>query len=316
MTMFPESFMLTYLILQKKRQILTNLNINRGGENNMPVLFSDGFLDQLIEEDVPYGDLTTEILGIGNKKGRILFSTREPTVLCCTEEAGRIFEKFGATIKQMVPSGEHLTAGIDFLEADGTAKALHAGWRITLNLIEHVSGIATRTRRIVDIARGVNPEISIATTRKSSPGGKKLAIKAVVCGGARPHRLGLSETVLIFKHHLVFLESVQDFFSTIDQIRQKIPSTKLVIEVENENEALMAAKAGFDMIQIDKMASADLKEVIKKVRSVNPAVKIAAAGGITEINAAEYAATGADTLVLSSVYFGKPSDIGVRIFPV
>jgi molybdenum transport protein len=316
MGMFPESFMRTYAILQKKRQFLTNLNTNRGGENKMPVLIPDGFLDQLIEEDVPYGDLTTEILGVGNKKGKILFSTREPTVLCCTEESGRIFQKFGATIKHLIPSGEHLPAGVDFLEADGASKALHAGWRITLNLIEHLSGIATRTRRIVDIARGVNPEISIATTRKSSPGGRKLAIKAVVCGGARPHRLGLSESMLIFKHHLVFLESVQDFFTTIDQIRQKIPSTKLVIEVENENEALMAAKAGFDMIQIDKMTSGDLKEVIKKVRSVNPAVKIAAAGGITEINAAKYAATGADTLVLSSVYSGKPSDIGVRIFPV
>jgi molybdenum transport protein len=282
----------------------------------MPVVISDGFLDQLIEEDVPYGDLTTEILGIGNKNGKIVFSTRESTVLCCTEEAGRIFEKFGAAIQQLIPSGEYLPAGVDFLEVEGPAKALHAGWRVSLNLIEHVSGIATRTRRIVDVVRGINPEISIATTRKSSPGGKKLAVKAVVCGGARPHRLGLSESLLIFKHHLVFLESVQDFFSTIDQIRQKITSTKIVVEVETEDEALMAAKAGFDMIQVDKMPSSDLKELVKKVRSVNPTVKIAAAGGITETNAADYAATGADTLVLSSVYSGKPSDIGVRIFAI
>ncbi len=281
----------------------------------MPVFLSDGLLDRLIEEDIPYGDLTTEILGIGNKKGKILFSTREPTVICCTEEAGRIFQKLGASIKHIIPSGEYLPAGVDFLEVDGTAKALHAGWRVSLTLLEHISGIATRTRRIVDIATEVNPAVSIETTRKSFPGGKKLTIKAVLCGGAHPHRLGLSESVLIFKHHQVFSNSLKGFWSTIDQVRGKLPGKKLTIEVENESEAITAAKAGVDIIQIDKMPSPDLKEVIKKVRTVNPTVKIAAAGGITETNAADYAATGADILVLSSVYAGKPSDIGVRIFP-
>ncbi len=281
----------------------------------MPVFFSDGLLDRLIEEDIPYSDLTTEILGIGNKKGKILFSTREPTVICCTEEAGRIFQKFGATIKYAVASGEYLPAGVDFLEADGTAKVLHAGWRISLSLLEHVSGIATRTRRIVDIATEVNPAISIETSRKSFPGGKKLAIKAVLCGGAHPHRLSLSESVLIFKHHRVFSENQKGFWSTIAEIRQRIPGKKLTLEVENESEAVTAAKAGVDIIQIDKMPASDLKEVVNKVRVVNPAAKIAAAGGINETNAAEYAAAGADILVLSSVYSGKPSDIGVRIFP-
>jgi molybdenum transport protein len=281
----------------------------------MPVYISDGLLDRLIEEDIPYSDLTTELLGIGNKKGKILFSTREPTVVCCTEEAGRLFQKLGGTLKHLVPSGEYLPAGVDFLEVDGTAKALHAGWRVSLSLLEHISGIATRTRRIVDSATEINPSVSIETSRKSFPGGKKLTVKAVLCGGAHPHRLGLSESVLIFKHHKVFSDNLKGFWSTIDQIREKLPGKKLTMEVENESEALSAAKAGIDIIQIDKMPSADLKEIIKKVRDVNSAVKIAAAGGITETNAAEYAATGADILVLSSVYAGKPSDIGVRIFP-
>ncbi|HOP40637.1 MAG TPA: ModD protein [Geobacteraceae bacterium] len=280
----------------------------------MPVYISDEFLARLIEEDVSYGDLTTEILGIGKRKGRMLFSTREPTVLCCTEEAGKILQKLGATIRHLVPSGEYLPAGVDFLEVEGTAQVLHAGWRATLNLMEHLSGIATRTRRIVDIARGINPGISIASTRKSFPGSKKLSLKAVICGGARPHRLGLSETVLIFKHHLVFMESMRSFFSTIERLRQAIPSTKLVIEVENNDEALMAAEIGFDMIQIDKMPAVDLEKLVMKVRSLSADIKIAAAGGINETNAAEYARTGVDVLVLSSVYSGKPSDIGVRIF--
>jgi molybdenum transport protein len=282
----------------------------------MPVFVPDELLDRLIEEDIPYGDLTTDVLGIGNKKGKIVFSTREPTVICCTEEAGRIFQKLGGTVKHMVPSGEYLQPGIDFLEVEGTAKVLHAGWRVSLSLLEHISGIATRTRKIVDAARSVNPAVSVETSRKSFSGGKKLTIKAVLCGGAHPHRLGLSESVLIFKHHRVFSESLKGFWSAIEQIREKLPGKKITIEVENESEAITATKAGVDIIQIDKMGSADLKELMKKVRAVNPAVKIAAAGGITETNAAEYAATGADILVTSSVFSGKTSDIGVRIFPL
>jgi molybdenum transport protein len=282
----------------------------------MKVFIPDGLLDRLIEEDVPYGDLTTEVLGIGNEDGRIIFSTREPTVICCSEEAGRILQKLGATINHLVPSGEYLPAGVDFLEADGKAAVLHAGWRIALTLLEHISGIATRTRKLVDLAREVNPDISIETTRKSFPGSKKLTIKAVLCGGAHPHRLGLSESVLIFRYHQVFSKSQKGFWSTIDQVREKIPGKKVTIEVENADEALIAARAGIDIIQFDKMPSSDLREIIKDVRKVNPAIKIAAAGGVTEANAAEYAATGADILVMSSVYSGKFSDIGVRIFPV
>lgn len=281
----------------------------------MPVFFSDEMIDQLIEEDVPYSDLTTEILGITNKKGKIVFSTREPTVICCTEEAIRIFQKLGASIKNATPSGEFLPAGVDFLEAEGTAKILHAGWRVTLSLLEHVSGIATRTRRIVDLAREINPMISVETSRKSFPGGKKLTIKAVLCGGAHPHRLGLSESVLVFKHHRVFAEDQKDFWSKVDEIKQRIPGKKLTFEAENKAEAIMAAKAGVDIIQIDKMPPSDLKELVSRIRTIDPAAKIAAAGGINETNAADYAETGADILVLSSVYSGKQSDIGVRIFP-
>ncbi|EFL49492.1 modD protein [Solidesulfovibrio fructosivorans JJ]] len=282
----------------------------------MALPVSDQLLERLMEEDVPYGDLTTKILGIGHKPGKIVFSTREPTVLCATEEAAGILKKFGAEIRLAKPSGEYLPEGVVFLEAEGTAAALHAGWRLALNLLEYVSGIATRTRRIVDIAKKINPDISIAPTRKSFPGTKKLAIKAVECAGARPHRLGLSESILIFKHHMAFLGGLESLCADIKRLRVEAPSMKLAIEVEDEAGALSAAKAGFDIIQVDKMASAGLIELIGKVRAINPTILIAAAGGVNEANTAEYAATGADILVLSSVFFGKTSDIGARIVPL
>lgn len=285
-------------------------------ETRMLPVVSDLLLERLMEEDVPYGDLTTDILGIGARQGKIVFTTRETTVPCATEEAAGILEKYGAVIRHATPSGKRLEAGVDLLAAEGTAAALHAGWRLSLNLLEYISGIATRTRKIVDIARKINPDVSIAATRKSYSGLKKLAIKAVECGGARPHRLGLSESILIFKHHLVFMAGMESLCAEIKRIRREVPSMKLTIEVEDECSALRAARAGFDIIQVDKMACADLAEVVKKTRDVNPDVMIAAAGGINEVNAAEYAATGAHILVLSSVFFGKPSDIGVRITPL
>ncbi|WP_225071840.1 ModD protein [Desulfuromonas sp. CSMB_57] len=282
----------------------------------MTLSISEVMLERLMEEDVPYGDLTTDLLGIGGRRGKIVFTTREPTVVCATEEAAGILRKFGAEIRHLTPSGAYLPAGTVFLEAEGTAAAIHAGWRVSLNLLEHISGIATRTRTIVDRAREVNSRIAIAPTRKSYPGLKKLAIKAVECGGARPHRLGLSESVLIFRHHLVFLGGMDQLVARMEYLRREVPSMKLTIEVEDEAGAVQAAQAGLDIIQVDKLPCSQLADLVGKVRAVNPAVMVAVAGGITAANAAEYAATGADILVLSSVFFGKSSDIGANILPL
>jgi molybdenum transport protein len=112
------------------------------------------------------------------------------------------------------------------------------------------------------------------------------------------------------------MESQESFWAALDRIRNEIPGKKLTLEVENEAEAMRAAQAGVDIIQLDKMPVETLKTVIDKVRKDYPAIKIAAAGGINEKNASEYAATGADILVLSSVFAGKTSDIGARIMPL
>ncbi len=87
----------------------------------------DSDIECFIEEDVPYGDLTTNLLGIGDRTGQIIFSTREETTLCCTEEAARVLQKSGATITSCMPK---LFAGVEFLAAQGPTRALHAGWNI------------------------------------------------------------------------------------------------------------------------------------------------------------------------------------------
>ena len=276
----------------------------------------DSDIERFIEEDVPYGDLTTHLLGIGDKRGRIVFSTREETTLCCTEEAARVLQKCGATLASCMPSGTRLSSGIEFLAADGTAQALHMGWKVALNLLEYASGIASRTQRIVEKSRAVNPAVSVVTTRKSFPGTKKIAIKAVTAGGALPHRLGLSESVLVFRQHTAFLGGLENFLGSVAELKKKACETKIIVEADTREEALLIARSGADIVQLDKIAPAELADTVTAIRVVNPNILISAAGGINEANAAEYAATDIDIIVLSSVYFGKPADIGVSIQPV
>lgn len=276
---------------------------------------SDHDIDRFIEEDAPYGDLTTHLLGIGEKQGKIVYTAREETTLCCTEEAARLLVKAGLQVIRVLPSSTQVPAGTRFLEAAGSAASLHAGWRAALNLLEYASGVATRTARMVKAARTVNPDVNVVTTRKSFPGTKKIVMKAILAGGALPHRLGLSETILVFAQHTTFLGGLDEFLKTIPSLRAKAKETKIVVEASNAEEAVRIARGGVDVVQIDKVKPVDLVPLVRELREANPTIAVSAAGGINEANIAEYAATGVDLIVLSSVYFGKPADIAVKILP-
>lgn len=275
----------------------------------------DSDIERFLEEDVPYGDLTTSLLGIGEQQGTITFTSRHHTVISCTEEAGRVLEKCGATVISRLPSGTEVEAGAAFLAASGSAASLHTGWKVAMNLLEYASGIATRTAKVVRTARSANPGISIVTTRKSFPGTKKVAIKAIMAGGALPHRLGLSETILVFRQHTAFLGGVERFLDQLAPLKARAPENKVIVEADTADEALIIAAAGADVVQVDKMAVGELAILAAEIHRKFPGVKLSAAGGINAENAAAYAGTGVDILVLSAVYFGKPADISVVIQP-
>ena len=275
----------------------------------------DRDIERFIEEDVPFGDLTTSLLGIGSLKGEITFATRHSTALCCTEEAASVLEQCGATVTYCIESGSVVEAGVTILTATGPASSLHAGWKVAMNLLEYASGIATRTRTIVTRAREINPRISVVSTRKSFPGTKKIALKAIMAGGALPHRIGLSDSILVFKQHTVFMGGLDSFLETFAELKAKAPEHTIIVEAESAGEALKIARAGVDVVQIDKLTPDELSIVVKEIRLARPGIIISAAGGINAENAAAYAETGVDILVLSSVYFGKPADIGVIIHP-
>ncbi len=276
---------------------------------------SDNSIDRLIKEDVPYIDLTTLVLGFGSQKGVIRFTSREHTILSGVEEVLRIFSKLGIEATHTLPAGSRVLGGEKLIVAEGRAANLHAAWKISLNILEYCSGIATRTKSLCDKAKAVNPEISIVATRKSFPGTKELAIKSVIAGGGFPHRLGLSETILIFKPHVNFLGGFNNLPALLPEIKNNAAEKKIIVEVETEAEAILLAKV-VDGIQFDKVPPLQLSSTVKKLRSIAPHITLIAAGGINESNAAEYASTGVNALATSAVYFGKPSDIGVIIEPV
>ncbi|TGE38619.1 ModD protein [Desulfosporosinus fructosivorans] len=274
---------------------------------------SDETIDQWIKEDVPYIDLTTLTLGIGGLKGKIRFTAREYTVLSGVEEVLRIFTKLGVMPIRSLPSGSAVNKGDVFIEAEGLAASLHMAWKLSMNILEYSSGIATRTKRMVDKVQSVNPEMTVLATRKSFPGTKDLSIKAIIAGGAFPHRLGLSETILIFKQHMVFLGDINNLAQVIQENKAHACEKKIIVEVETIEEARLLIKAGVSGLQFDKIPANDLKLIVAQIRGIDPKITLLGAGGINGDNIEEYAHTGIDAAVTTAMYFGKPSDIGVTM---
>ncbi|MCG5243362.1 ModD protein [Azospirillum doebereinerae] len=273
------------------------------------IVLPDSALDALLAQDVPYGDLTTDSLGLAGRPATMHFAARAAMVLAGTEEAVRLIEKAGGRLTQVLPSGTAVEAGAVFLESDGPADALHRAWKVAQTLTEYASGIATRARRIVDAVPGV----TVACTRKNFPGAKDLSVKAVMAGGAVMHRMGLSETLLVFPEHRGFLSGPPGAW--IADLRRKAPEKKIVVEAGSVEEAVALAEAGADVIQLEKLPPEAARAVIEATRHLTPAPVVAPAGGVTEANAAAYAAAGCRLLVTSAPFFGPPADVKVTLQP-
>lgn len=276
----------------------------------------DGELERWLEEDVPYLDLTTHLLGIGARPGRIRCLLRHEGTAACTEEAARLFEMAGATARAAVPSGRAVEAGALLVEGEGTAEALHRGWKAAQNLLEYTCGIAGETRKLREAAEAVAPGIPVLTTRKTPPGMKRAAVKAVLAGGGALHRLGISETVLVFDEHMAFCGGLEGFVRMLGGLEKKALEKPIVAECHDEASAFLLAEAGVKLLQVDKMASERLGEMMATMRIRFPSVRVLAAGGINAANAGAYAAAGVHGLVTSAPYHAKAADVKVELFPV
>jgi len=276
------------------------------------IRISDARLDYFMAEDVPYIDLTSEILGIGDAVGEMEYFSREACIVAGVEEVARLAKAAGCEVEALHGSGDAIEPEEPILRVRGRAGDLHQLWKVGLNLLDHLSAVATKTRAMVDAAHSVNPRCEVLTTRKSMPGCKDLLMEAVMVGGAFPHRLGLSETVLVFDHHMKFLGGFDEFVRRIPEFRSRCIEKKLFVEASPEQARVLAA-AGVDGIQLDKVPVAELDALVKELRAIDPHVTLIAAGGVNPQNAAAYAATGVDGLATTALYTAKPLDMSIRM---
>ncbi|MDD2701003.1 MAG: ModD protein, partial [Sideroxydans sp.] len=223
---------------------------------------SDEELLALLREDVPYGDLTTQRAGIEAMPARMIFRARQEMVVCATEEAARLSELCGAEVVRWLPSGLHAEKGGVLLEVTGTAGMLHRVWKSAQVLVEWASGISTATAQMVRLAT----PLPVVCTRKSVPGTRRMSSKAVRAGGGGLHRLGLSESLLLFAEHRGFMAAMPT--GIVDGYHSMEPEKKLVVEVSNLAEALLWARAGADVVQLEKFTPAQVEECCRCLRGL------------------------------------------------
>lgn len=277
------------------------------------IYFTEADIDRMLEDDAPVGDATSWALELHKYIGQIRYLARHKMVVSGTEEAARIYSKVGLKISMVVPSGTYVDEGTILIEATGKASDIHMAWKAGSAMVEFASGIATRTHELVTAAKKEKPDIMVAGTRKHPPYLKKVALKALMAGGGIPHRTGLSDTILLFDEHQKFIPDNVSKQERIKKIKAIQKEKKVVAEAHTISEAMELTEAGADCIQVDKFSVTDFRSCVVKCKAINPNITLLAAGQVNSDNAAHYAKAGADVLVTSWIYFGKPADIKVLI---
>lgn len=271
-------------------------------------------LERLLAEDVPHLDLTTNALGIADRPARIDFAARADLVVAGLRIATGLIDLAGGTARALTRDGAAVERGTALLTATGPAGALHAAWKQAQTTLEILSGVASAARALRLAASASGREVTVACTRKTLGGSRRFLVGAILAGGCVPHRLGLSETILVFEEHRRFLAGL-DLAEQARRLHTAAPEKKLVIEVGDVDEAIAAAEAGFDVIQMEKFAPEAIRRAAEAIRPRHPRVVLAAAGGIDPENAAAHVAAGADMLVSSWPYTARPRDVQVTLGP-
>lgn len=274
----------------------------------------DAALLSLLRDDAPHGDLTTTHLGIGSVRGRLAFHARQAMRVAAIEEAARMFELAGLQADVLRTSGSAVAAGEVLLRAEGPAAGLHLAWKTAQTLVEYASGIATAAAAIVAALAEAGCPVPVACTRKNFPGTKAIAVKAVEAGGAVMHRLGLSETLLVFPEHRVFIAEAE-LARRVGDLKRACPEKKLVAEAVSVQEAVQLARWGVEVLQLEKFPVEQVAACRDVLAAEGLAPLLAAAGGVNAGNAVAYARAGAGLLVTSAPYFSRPADVKVVISP-
>lgn len=272
----------------------------------------DHELLEYIREDLPYFDLTTTLLGSNFEHSRFEVVTRDETVVACSEEAARIAELLGCKVISFIPSSTKLKANESIITIEAKGEVLHQAWRPIQVLLEYACGMATYAHEMLHNAQSINPHCEILVTRKTVPFTKKFATRSIICGGILPHRLGLSESILIFSHHRALFANEQKFIEAFKKLKIRAVEKKVIVECESFEDAKQMLLLGADVLQLDKMDLQTIKEIVTYKQKEFPHAKIIAAGGINKNNVAEFAQTGVEAIVTSAPYLAKMSDLKTK----
>jgi molybdenum transport protein len=270
-------------------------------------------LEKYIQDDIPYFDLTTSLQNCNNTIAQIEVFTREDIIVSCSEEAAKIVELLNCKVDFFVKSKNKVEKDGTILKFSGLYEDIHKAWRLTQILLEYSCKISTYSYQMKEKIEKINPSCELLTTRKTFPFSKRFCIKAAFCGGAMPHRLNLSETVLFFEGHRILYKNNEEFYEDLKRIKTKIPEKKLNVESESFEDSINLMKIGVDVIQLDKIDFEELEKIITYKNENFPNVKILVAGGINLTNIEKYASYKIDGVVTSSVYNCGMANISSRL---
>ena len=269
----------------------------------------DKQLEEWLAEDVGSGDLTSEALLPEGAVTTGIIHAKDTGILCGVEVARQVFRVLdpSLTFEALAKDGDKLEPGTLIAKVTGSARSVLTGERLALNLLQHLSGIATRTRKLADLAKPYGTRV--VDTRKTTPGLRLLEKYAVRTGGGHNHRLGLYDAILIKDNHIAVAGGVKEALVRAKAYASHM--TKIEIEVESLAQAKEALEGGADVIMLDNMAPDAMKEC---VRMISHRAVVEASGGIDEHNLEAAAAAGVDVISIGALTHSvKALDISLDV---
>jgi len=253
-------------------------------------------LARFLAEDIGRGDITSNLLPRKKINARII--SRQDGIIAGVNYSKEIFSSKGCQVRIIKKDGNKIKPNQTIIEISGSAQSILSCERTALNLLSRMSGIATKTKKLVEKINAVNPRVKLYATRKTAPGLRFFDKEAVKIGGGEKHRMTLNDMVMIKDNHLAMISSIPRI---IFKARKKYK--KIEVEVENQEEALLAASAGANIIMLDNFTPKDIINTINKLKKtkLRKQVKLEASGGINEKNIGTYAKTGIDMISVGEI---------------
>ena len=261
----------------------------------------DEIIKYMLREDEGFGDITSNALIPENKIFYAKLISKDDGILAGIEIIKEMFSEYDISIISSKNDGEKITKGDILLEIEGNARKILLLERTALNLLMRMSGVATKTNRIVKKVQEVNPKIRVAGTRKTAPALQKFDKLAISIGGGDPHRSALDDMILIKDNHIAVVGSVSDALKLAKENNSF--SKKIEIEVESTEDAIIACENGADIVMFDNMSPQEAQNTLKKKKKkdLRKEVLIEISGGITEDNILDYAPLDVDIISLGSI---------------